>query len=93
MSASPERDPSPSRNIYAFGITSLLNNTQSETACPFFPACLATLEADRIPFLFRAPLVEVLQSETLECKRLTAAYGSACNFPKFGYACLIELLP
>ena len=46
MSArSPEVDPAASRNIYAFGITSLLNDTASEMAYWVLPAFLATLGA------------------------------------------------
>jgi MFS family permease len=41
----PEREPSTSRNIYAFGITSLLNDTASEMAYWVLPAFLATLGA------------------------------------------------
>jgi MFS family permease len=43
--APPERDLSASRNIYAFGITSLLNDTASEMAYWVLPAFLATLGA------------------------------------------------
>src|SRR6266446_1316789 len=42
---SPEREPSSSRNIYAFGITSLLNDTASEMAYWVLPAFLASLGA------------------------------------------------
>jgi MFS family permease len=46
MDASPaEREPSASRNIYAFGVTSLLNDTASEMAYWVLPAFLATLGA------------------------------------------------
>jgi MFS family permease len=46
MSArSPQVEPSASRNIYAFGITSLLNDTASEMAYWVLPAFLATLGA------------------------------------------------
>src|SRR5437660_2431556 len=44
-SGSPEREPSSSRNIYAFGITSLLNDTASEMAYWVLPAFLASLGA------------------------------------------------
>jgi MFS family permease len=46
MSASPaEREPSAARNIYAFGITSFLNDTASEMAYWVLPAFLASLGA------------------------------------------------
>jgi MFS family permease len=41
----PERDPSAARNIYAFGITSFLNDTASEMAYWVLPAFLASLGA------------------------------------------------
>src|SRR5580700_8397287 len=40
-----ERDPAASRNIYAFGITSFLNDTASEMAYWVLPAFLASLGA------------------------------------------------
>lgn len=43
--SSPERPPSPARNIYAFGITSFLNDTASEMAYWVLPAFLASLGA------------------------------------------------
>src|ERR1700688_4040039 len=42
---SPEREPSAARNIYAFGITSFLNDTASEMAYWVLPAFLASLGA------------------------------------------------
>ena len=46
MPVSPaERDPSAARNIYAFGITSFLNDTASEMAYWVLPAFLASLGA------------------------------------------------
>lgn len=45
MPSSAEREPSASRNIYAFGITSLLNDTATEMAYWVLPAFLATLGA------------------------------------------------
>jgi MFS family permease len=46
MPASPaEREPSAERNIYAFGITSFLNDTASEMAYWVLPAFLASLGA------------------------------------------------
>jgi MFS family permease len=42
---SPEREPSSVRNIYAFGITSFLNDTASEMAYWVLPAFLASLGA------------------------------------------------
>ena len=46
MPASPaEREPSAARNIYAFGITSFLNDTASEMAYWVLPAFLASLGA------------------------------------------------
>ena len=46
MSASPaEREPSAARNIYAFGITSFLNDTATEMAYWVLPAFLASLGA------------------------------------------------
>ena len=42
---SPERKPSAARDIYAFGITSLLNDTASEMAYWVLPAFLASLGA------------------------------------------------
>jgi MFS family permease len=46
MSASPaERAPSATRNIYAFGITSFLNDTATEMAYWVLPAFLASLGA------------------------------------------------
>jgi MFS family permease len=41
----PEREPSAARNIYAFGITSFLNDTASEMAYWVLPAFLASLGA------------------------------------------------
>jgi MFS family permease len=41
----PERDPSAARNIYAFGITSFLNDTATEMAYWVLPAFLASLGA------------------------------------------------
>ena len=41
----PEREPSPARNIYAFGLTSFLNDTASEMAYWVLPAFLASLGA------------------------------------------------
>ena len=43
--SSAEREPSASRNIYAFGITSFLNDTASEMAYWVLPAFLASLGA------------------------------------------------
>src|SRR6202167_283213 len=40
-----EREPSAARNIYAFGLTSFLNDTASEMAYWVLPAFLATLGA------------------------------------------------
>jgi MFS family permease len=45
MSLPAERAPSPARNIYAFGITSFLNDTATEMAYWVLPAFLATLGA------------------------------------------------
>jgi MFS family permease len=46
MPAPPaEREPSPARKIYAFGITSFLNDTASEMAYWVLPAFLASLGA------------------------------------------------
>ncbi len=42
---SPERKPSAARNIYAFGITSFLNDTATEMAYWVLPAFLASLGA------------------------------------------------
>src|SRR6266478_3372745 len=42
---SPERKPSAARDIYAFGITSFLNDTASEMAYWVLPAFLASLGA------------------------------------------------
>jgi MFS family permease len=41
----PGHDPSPARNIYAFGITSFLNDTASEMAYWVLPAFLVSLGA------------------------------------------------
>ena len=41
----PEREPSSARNIYAFGLTSFLNDTASEMAYWVLPAFLASLGA------------------------------------------------
>jgi MFS family permease len=41
----PEREPSPARNIYAFGITSFLNDTATEMAYWVLPAFLVSLGA------------------------------------------------
>src|SRR3984893_19462343 len=41
----PEREPSAARNIYAFGLTSFLNDTASEMAYWVLPAFLASLGA------------------------------------------------
>jgi MFS family permease len=41
----PEREPSSARNIYAFGITSFLNDTATEMAYWVLPAFLASLGA------------------------------------------------
>ncbi len=43
--APPEREPSSARNIYAFGITSFLNDTASEMAYWVLPAFLVSLGA------------------------------------------------
>jgi MFS family permease len=43
MPSPPEREPSPARNIYAFGLTSFLNDTASEMAYWVLPAFLASL--------------------------------------------------
>jgi MFS family permease len=45
MPSPPEREPSAARNIYAFGITSFLNDTASEMAYWVLPAFLASLGA------------------------------------------------
>jgi MFS family permease len=45
MVPSAEREPSAARNIYAFGITSFLNDTASEMAYWVLPAFLASLGA------------------------------------------------
>jgi MFS family permease len=45
MSLPAEREPSAASNIYAFGITSFLNDTASEMAYWVLPAFLATLGA------------------------------------------------
>src|SRR6202795_4013903 len=42
---SPEHEPSAARNIYAFGITSFLNDTATEMAYWVLPAFLASLGA------------------------------------------------
>jgi MFS family permease len=42
---SPEREPSAARNIYAFGITSFLNDTATEMAYWVLPGFLASLGA------------------------------------------------
>src|ERR1700678_3361189 len=41
----PERDPSTASNIYAFGITSFLNDTATEMAYWVLPAFLVSLGA------------------------------------------------
>src|ERR1700730_11412199 len=43
--SSPEREPSAARNVYAFGITSFLNDTATEMAYWVLPAFLASLGA------------------------------------------------
>jgi MFS family permease len=43
--SSPERAPSAARNIYAFGVTSFLNDTATEMAYWVLPAFLASLGA------------------------------------------------
>src|ERR1700736_3177797 len=43
--SSPQREPSAARNIYAFGITSFLNDTATEMAYWVLPAFLASLGA------------------------------------------------
>src|SRR6202011_5081923 len=43
--SSPQREPSAARNIYAFGITSFLNDTATEMAYWGLPAFLASLGA------------------------------------------------
>src|SRR2546428_12914932 len=43
--SSPEQGPSPARNLYAFGITSFLNDTASEMAYWVLPAFLVSLGA------------------------------------------------
>jgi MFS family permease len=45
MSSPAEREPSAARNIYAFGITSFLNDTATEMAYWVLPAFLASLGA------------------------------------------------
>src|SRR5438874_12353141 len=43
--SSPDHGPSAARNLYAFGITSFLNDTASEMAYWVLPAFLASLGA------------------------------------------------
>jgi MFS family permease len=45
MPSPPEREPSATRNIYVFGVTSFLNDTATEMAYWVLPAFLATLGA------------------------------------------------
>jgi MFS family permease len=45
VARSPDPQPSPDRNIYAFGLTSFLNDTASEMAYWVLPAFLASLGA------------------------------------------------
>ena len=45
MPASPESQPSAARNVYAFGITSFLNDTATEMAYWVLPAFLVSLGA------------------------------------------------
>src|SRR6202051_3935507 len=45
LERSPEPQPSAARNIYAFGITSFLNDTATEMAYWVLPAFLASLGA------------------------------------------------
>jgi MFS family permease len=45
LERSPEHEPSAARNIYAFGITSFLNDTATEMAYWVLPAFLASLGA------------------------------------------------
>jgi len=45
MSASPEAQPSPARNLYSFGITSFFNDTATEMAYWVLPAFLVSLGA------------------------------------------------
>jgi MFS family permease len=45
LALSPESQPSPARNVYAFGITSFLNDTATEMAYWVLPAFLVSLGA------------------------------------------------
>jgi MFS family permease len=71
MSASPaEREPSAARNIYAFGITSFLNDTASEMAYWVLPAFLASLGAGPA----QLGLIEGLAESVASFAKLSSGY-------------------
>src|SRR5437660_4955714 len=67
---SPEREPSAARNIYAFGITSFLNDTATEMAYWVLPAFLASLGAGPA----QLGLIEGLAESVASFAKLFAGY-------------------
>jgi MFS family permease len=67
---SAEREPSPARNIYAFGLTSFLNDTASEMAYWVLPAFLASLGAGPA----QLGLIEGLAESVASFAKLSSGY-------------------
>src|SRR5712672_2321246 len=65
-----EHEPSAARNIYAFGITSFLNDTASEMAYWVLPAFLASLGAGPA----QLGLIEGLAESVASCAKLFSGY-------------------
>jgi MFS family permease len=68
--SSPEREPSAARNIYAFGITSFLNDTATEMAYWVLPAFLASLGAGPT----QLGLVEGVAESVASLAKLSSGY-------------------
>src|SRR6202035_2389051 len=67
---SPKHEPSAARNIYAFGITSFLNDTATEMAYWVLPAFLASLGAGPA----QLGLIEGLAESVASFAQLFSAY-------------------
>ena len=71
MAVSPaHREPSASRNIYAFGITSFLNDTATEMAYWVLPAFLVTLGAGPA----QLGIIEGIAESVASCSQLFSGY-------------------
>src|SRR5260370_17845437 len=70
MSSPSEREPSATSNIYAFGITSFLNDTASEMAYWVLPAFLASLGAGPA----QLGLIEGIPESVASFAKLFSAY-------------------